>query len=55
MGGKLINGVMEYHPDKCDVISVTRKKKPITYPYYIRGPHHKHVDYVICITLPVNT
>ena len=38
--------LMEFHPDKCEVISVTRKKNPISYPYHIHGHHLKHVDYV---------
>ena len=37
---------MEFHPDKCEVISVTRKKNPISYPYHIHGHHLKHVNYV---------
>ena len=37
---------MEFHPDKCEVISVTRKKNAITYPYHIHGHPLKHVNYV---------
>ena len=36
---------MECHPDKCDILSVTRKKQPITYPYQVHGQHLKHYDY----------
>ena len=39
--------LMEFHPDKCEVISVTRNQNPITYrTYYIHGHPLKHVDYV---------
>jgi len=36
---------MEFHPDKCEVISITRKKYPVKYPYTLHG-HLKHVDVV---------
>jgi len=35
-----------FRPDKCEVISVTRKKNPISYLYHIYGHHLKHVNYV---------
>jgi len=35
---------MEFHPDKCEVISVTRKKHPTLHPYY--SHQLKHVDNV---------
>jgi len=35
---------MDFHPDKCEVISVTRKKNPIT--YHLHGHHLKLVNYV---------
>ena len=38
--------MMEFHPDKCEVISITRKRKPIHYPYTLRGHLLKHVDHV---------
>jgi len=37
---------MEFHPDKCEVISVTRKKNPISYPCHAHGHHLKHMNYV---------
>jgi len=37
---------MEFHPNKCEVISITRKKNPIKYPYTLHGQLLKHVDVV---------
>jgi len=37
---------MEFYPDKCKVISVTRKKHRTLPPYYIDGHQLKHVDCV---------
>jgi len=34
---------MEFHPDKCEVISITRKKNPVKYPYTLHGHLLKHV------------
>jgi len=28
---------MEFHPDKCEIISITRKKNPTKYPYTLHG------------------
>jgi len=28
---------MEFHPDKCEIISITRKKKHTKYPYTLHG------------------
>ena len=38
--------LMEFHPDKCEVISITRKKNPICYPYQLHGHQFKHADQV---------
>ena len=38
--------MMEFHPDKCEVISITRKKNPAIYPYTLHGQLLKHVDTV---------
>ncbi len=37
---------MEFHPDKCEVITITRKRNPIKYPYSLHGHLLKHVDVV---------
>jgi len=38
--------MMEFHPDKCEIISITRKQKPALYPYTLHGQQLKHVDVV---------
>jgi len=37
---------MEFHLDKCEIISITKKKNPIKYPYTLHGQLLKHVDIV---------
>jgi len=37
--------MMEFHPDKCEILSITRKKSPVIYPYQIHGQRLKHSDY----------
>ena len=37
---------MEFHPDKCEIISITRKRNPVKYPYTLHGHLLKHVDVV---------
>ena len=34
---------MAFHPDKCNVISVTRNKKPIEFDYTLHGHTLDHV------------
>jgi (p)ppGpp synthase/HD superfamily hydrolase len=34
---------MAFHPDKCNVISVTRNKKPIQFDYTLHGHTLDHV------------
>jgi len=37
---------IEFHRDKCEVISITRKKNPVKHPYTLHGHLLKHVDVV---------
>ena len=37
--------MMEFHPDKCEIISITRKRKPTAYNYTLHGHDLKHVDH----------
>ena len=37
--------MMEFHPDKCEVIfTISRKRNPVQYPYTLNGHQLKHVD-----------
>ena len=36
--------MMEFHPGKCEVISITRKKKPIHYNYTLHGQQLQHAQ-----------
>ena len=36
--------MMEFHPDKCEIISITRKRSPIHHPYKLHGKSLKHVE-----------
>jgi len=31
--------MMEFDPDKCEILSITRKKQPRVYPYQLHGHH----------------
>jgi protein tyrosine phosphatase (PTP) superfamily phosphohydrolase (DUF442 family) len=35
---------MAFHPDKCNVLSITRNETPIKYPYTLHGYQLEHVD-----------
>ena len=37
---------MQFHPDKCEVLTLARKHDPIHYPYTLNGHLLKHVDSV---------
>ena len=37
--------MMEFHPKKCEIISISRKRKITQYPYALHGHYLKHVDY----------
>ena len=34
--------MMEFHPDKCEILTITRKKSLVMYTYRIRGQQLKH-------------
>jgi len=36
--------MMEFHPDKCEVITISRKRNPVQYPYTLNSHQLKHVD-----------
>ena len=36
--------MMEFHPEKCEVINITRKRNIIHHPYTLHGHQLKHVD-----------
>ena len=36
--------MMEFHPMKCEIISITRKKSPLSFPYTLHGHELKHVQ-----------
>ena len=36
--------VMEFHPDKCQVLTISKKKKNIKFPYYLHGHQLEHVS-----------
>ena len=36
---------MEYHPDKCNILRVTRKRQPIAATYTLRGHQLKVIDH----------
>jgi len=38
--------MMEFHPQKCEVISIIRKRKPTKYTYSLYGQELKHVNSV---------
>ena len=35
---------MAFHPDKCNVLSITRNKTPIQYSYTLHGHQLEHAD-----------
>ena len=36
--------MMEFHPDKCEIVSISRKRSPIHHPYKLHGQLLQHVD-----------
>jgi len=35
---------MEFHPDKCQVLTISRKRNPERYKYVLHGHKLQHVD-----------
>ena len=46
--------IMQFHPDKCEVISITRKKNPIITNYTLHGHQLQHVNSVKYLGLTVS-
>ena len=46
--------MMEFHPDKCEVISITRSRNPVNYQYSLHGHILKHVDTVKYLGVKIN-
>ena len=46
--------MIQFHPDKCEVISVTRKVNPIIYNYTLHNQTLKHVDSVKYLGVHIN-
>ena len=38
--------MMEFHPKKCEVVSITRKRSPIIFPYTLHGHQLEHVPVI---------
>ena len=38
--------MMEFHPNKCELISITRKRTPVSYPYTLHNHVLKHVQVI---------
>ena len=35
---------MDFHPDKCQVLTISRKRNPVRYEYVLHGHKLQHVD-----------
>jgi hypothetical protein len=46
--------MMQFHPDKCEVISISRKKNPEVHDYTIHGHQLKHVNSVKYLGLTIS-
>ena len=39
--------MMEFHLDNCEIISITRKRKPLQFIYTLHGKQLKHVQHIL--------
>ena len=46
--------MMEFHPAKCEIITITRKKKPLAFDYTMHGQKLKHVDHIKYLGLTIS-
>ena len=46
--------MMQFHSDKCEVISISRKKNPITHTYTIHGHQLKHINCIKYLGLTIS-
>ncbi len=47
--------MMEFHPAKCEVITISRKKSPIMHTYTLHGHALKHVDHIKYLGLTISS
>ena len=44
---------MEFHPEKCEVITITRKPNPVVFNYTMHGHKLQHVDSIKYLGLTI--
>ena len=45
---------MQFNPDKCEVLTITKKRNPLHHDYTIHGHIIQHVDSTKCIGLSIS-
>ena len=40
------NWMMNFHPDKCNVLTITKKRKPIKHQYTLHGHNYLSASYI---------
>ena len=46
---------MEFHPEKWEILMITRKRSPLLYPYQIHGQRLKHADHAKYLGVNIST